>query len=89
MKAELLPGLAADDELPVGLIKQEYLQRHGIENNNLVYVAVLQDFNAFCMDRVTRKRNVFRVHPFEQISGNVFRLEHLCHHYAYHVSRVQ
>jgi hypothetical protein len=29
------------------------------------------------------------VHPFEQISGNVFRLEHLCHHYADNASRVQ
>ena len=86
MEAEFAPGLSADDLLPGRFVKEKSLQGSRIEDYDLVNVAVLQDLHALGADRVARQSSDFGMRPFQKIVGDVFRLEHSCHHMSEYVS---
>ena len=89
MKTQILPSLAADHLCPCCLVKEECLERDGIENYNFVYVSALKNFNALCVDSIAGEGDVFRVNPFEQISGDIFGLKHFRPHNVDNISCVQ
>ena len=89
MEAQILPGLASDNLCPRGFIKEKGFQRNGIENYDLLYISALKNFNALCVDSIAGEGDVFRVNPFEQISGDIFGLKHFRPHNVDDVPCVQ